>query len=593
MRQQWLAAYELLTDPHRGTLRADQGSFFGDEPISWKNDRRVEYLASLLEYEAKPEVELKYLVSTFGQQISLKETLLQMIYQLLPNVSEDSKQKVKNSLQAANESEEYIYVGGVSDSDLPNRLKLNLSVLIKMCDGADGASFQSVPGYQGGGSARLGLGGEFGGGFGGRAKNRSEQGFVKSGGKPASDGVDEPTDGPSSKRTVEPVFGGKNFAQWLTIAKTDRQPKAFTEALSACAELAETEAEQEQLLEIIELAARRYQQDKYKPEEKEKIEVVKSALGALATVPGRKVAEFVVRQLESGRTNGIRFVAGFDSKYWPASEAGMQDLAQAFSDNAEFLLSWSIRTTDDPANTEDADAMMFRWQIRDSVIDLLIRGVRNAEHPSKDFPQVVRVMAKCLEEIDTLSGSHQFALLPLFAALDIKDDSILTAVENRILDESVRGYTRERWLQTYVFLKPRYRSGYINTRGDAIAWSDDRRLKFVEDILQDRDWERDEIDLSGLRAEKYAIENLMRMIYALAPLASTEALQQVQDTLVEVSESNRFRRLFGPRQSQFNIDALIKFCDGKTDVTYQSIFGQHEALGHFKTEGGIFGGASD
>ena len=100
------------------------------------------------------------------------------------------------------------------------------------------------------------------------------------------------------------IYDGKNFEQWMRIAKTDRSPKNLVNAIRACGALASSPDEQKMLFEIIDSAARRHGNNILSGEDEK---VMGAMLAAIWQHPAELAADFVQKQLQSGNTRSKQF----------------------------------------------------------------------------------------------------------------------------------------------------------------------------------------------------------------------------------------------------------------------------------------------
>ena len=117
------------------------------------------------------------------------------------------------------------------------------------------------------------------------------------------------------------IYDGKNFEQWMRIAKTDRSPKNLVNAIRACGALASSPDEQRLLFEIIDSAARRHGTNILMGGGEDEI-VMNAMLTAIWQHPAELAADFVQKQLQSGNTRSQQFCiwvlsSGMDSVTCP------------------------------------------------------------------------------------------------------------------------------------------------------------------------------------------------------------------------------------------------------------------------------------
>ena len=145
------------------------------------------------------------------------------------------------------------------------------------------------------------------------------------------------------------IYDGKNFEQWMRIAKTDRSPKNLVNAIRACGALASSPDEQKMLFEIIDSAARRYGNNMARGEDEK---VMEAMLAAIWQHPPELAADFVQKQLQSGNTRSQQFctwvlIGGLNSATCP----NKSDFDRAFASRANELLPIEVNKDQNLSST--------------------------------------------------------------------------------------------------------------------------------------------------------------------------------------------------------------------------------------------------
>lgn len=125
---------------------------------------------------------------------------------------------------------------------------------------------------------------------------------VGSGEAPRASGID------SARYANAPIYNGYNFAHWLNIAQTDRHPETFSEAIAACAILADTPKLQQQIVEMVRVHVRKNHLGTVGANKTSDI-MLDSFLRAFRTLPKESVASFALKEHIEGNDNSLAFCA--------------------------------------------------------------------------------------------------------------------------------------------------------------------------------------------------------------------------------------------------------------------------------------------
>ena len=136
--------------------------------------------------------------------------------------------------------------------------------------------------------------------------------------------------------TESPIYGGRNFEQWMRIAKNDREPKTVSDAIAACGFLAEGE-NKERFVALIRQLARQHGKagcnlttfggQTGQPDEANVY--FAGLIKAINRLEPIEVSRFVQGEIESGNENSIGFCSGI---FRNASFNGDGDKRKEFTD---------------------------------------------------------------------------------------------------------------------------------------------------------------------------------------------------------------------------------------------------------------------
>ena len=378
------------------------------------------------------------------------------------------------------------------------------------------------------------------------------------------------------QKLQQPVYNGRGFLEWYRIAKTDRHPQTFAEALSACSELADSDEERQQLLEIIEMAAKRYGAWVYGVDDVTD-PVLRSALLALRTLPPKQVIDFLVDQLKAGNERSRAFciwIRADNNSMAPGGEARplsteyVQALTEGFVQHADFLLGWSNEEAQGSGKTFEV-----RVTIRANLVQALLIAAQGTKQPPKDFPGATNAIGKLAAQAKSLSTDQLVSMFPLFAVYQKDNEAVIKEVEQRIVDQhDAKDATGWRLLMAYGILDYPLAANYGGLDSyprQPIEWEDDRRVKFLASVLEyeskpEIDYLRGGGAVTNFGNTLSTKQLLQQMIYRLLPRASVETLKEVKNSLESVAESTEYRagEDDDSKKLRRNLDALIEICDG-------------------------------
>ena len=154
------------------------------------------------------------------------------------------------------------------------------------------------------------------------------------------------------------TYGGKNFDQWMKVARTDLSAKNFIDAIRACGDLAKTDSQRKELFAVIGGVARRDGirrigektiDEAYGPgtvfvESFPPTTVTSAMLKAVWTQPPELAVEFVKGELEIGNSRSLTFcywiiIGGFGSSKAP----DIDKLDHALASHLRELLPLAVR----------------------------------------------------------------------------------------------------------------------------------------------------------------------------------------------------------------------------------------------------------
>lgn len=377
----------------------------------------------------------------------------------------------------------------------------------------------------------------------------------------------------------QPVYNGKGFLEWFRIAKTDRHPQTFAEALSACAELADNDEERQQLLEIIETAAKRYGSVVIGSDDDTDV-VQHAALAALRTLEPKQVIDFLVDQLKNGNQRSQQFCVWISAEPYsmrgdregsPLSSQYVRGLVNGYVEHAEFLINWGMKS-EQSAGPYNIGQNVFAGTVR-----ALTQAAQDAKDPADEYPQIAKIIAKLNQDLESLDDERQMILLPLFAAMDLNIETILDIAEDRIKDQATSGLARQKWLAAYELLANPNGQMVVGLAGytppQPPSWKDDRRVEFLASLLESDALPDVELAYSvgGFGQPVSLKATLQRMIYQLLPSVSDDSKQKVKNSLQAAAKSPEYPNDAtdeSVKRLTANLQALIQICEGEKNVSF-------------------------
>ena len=393
------------------------------------------------------------------------------------------------------------------------------------------------------------------------------------------------------------IYDGKNFEQWMRIAKTDRSPKNFVNAIRACGALASSPDEQKMLFEIIDSAARRHGNNILLGEDEK---VMKAMLAAIWQHPPELAADFVQRQLQSGNTRSKQFCIwvlgsiGMDSVTCP----NKSDFDLAFASRANELLPIAVNKDQNLSST-------------------LIGACLNvsAQELKKLNPTIQATTERLYWEQAQVKDSQAIDRLGELAAHVRLEDQ-------KIVSHLVERYKKTKW-QAVPTSSPAFRaltySALQNYNYSAVQpitdWHDEVRAKFFAEVLEQElsqaavEHRFQPITVRPTNNQMWGYSNNpLQLIYesqeclnAILHKLNNEQRKSIRDRLVKIQKDlpTEIKNWSPPNVEKLgndiehNLKALIAKCDGGEEPVFigiQEAKGSVTGFGGGGGGGGVFGG---
>lgn len=360
------------------------------------------------------------------------------------------------------------------------------------------------------------------------------------------------------------IYDGKNFQQWIQIAKTDRYPKNVANAIRACGTIAETPEEQKSLFAIIEGAARRHGKLTIGDTSNGDENVMLAALHAIWQHPPELAVDFVEKQLDQGNARSLHFctwviIGGVDSEINP----NRHGFDSVFAGRLGKMLPAAIT----------------REQLGDNLISTALNVP--TDQLIKLNPEVKTLAEKMYRKQSKIENSPLIASLTrLVAHVRVDDANIVT----QLIDQ----YNEVQWQPAPTF-HPSFRAlafQSLPTNGMGWAqikpitgWQDELRADFFTDVLeQELSPAAVERRINGPRTglELQAPYEAMECLNAILPNLPMKAKNNLKLRLVQIEKdlpaniknwSVPAKKILltaqSPNDIGHNLKSLIAACDGK------------------------------
>ena len=387
------------------------------------------------------------------------------------------------------------------------------------------------------------------------------------------------------------IYDGKNFKQWVRIAKTDRYPKSIASAIRACGALASSPDEQRLLFEIIDSAARRH--GSYALDGSEDERVMEAMLTAIWQQPAELAVDFVQKQLQSGNSRSRLFCEWVMGGGFNTRPANKSDFDLAFASRANELLPIAVGKEVNQSRT-------------------LIGACLNvsAQELKKLNPTIQAMTERLYWEQAQVKDSQAIDRLgDLAAHVRVEDQKIVSHLVER--------YKKTKW-QAVPTSSPAFRaltySALQNYNYSAVQpitdWHDEVRAKFFAEVLE-HELSQAAVEhrfqpitvrpTNSNQAWRYS-NNPLQLIYesqeclnVILHKLNNEQRKSIRDRLVKIQKDLPTEiKNWGPpnvknlrNDIEHNLKALIAKCDGREEPVF---IGIPEAKGSVAPGNNGFGG---
>lgn len=284
----------------------------------------------------------------------------------------------------------------------------------------------------------------------------------------------------------QPTFKGKPFTHWINIVETERSTAMLCDALRAGAKLAETAEDKAKLLEVARTLARKHRTVPLN-DDVDRNQYREALLVTMKTFEPKKVAKFVLTELEQGTPASIGFCSFLVNRYFyggdtEATRARSDSLQQALVDRAPELLKRIVAGLERDETRAESYVLLN--------LEQMLTGMRSmwegmggsggggfTRSPDADFDQALVDQAnkQNKESAPTIrqlfldsSPATKAELIRLTRAFWQNDEQIELALQTAVLDSSTQLDSR-RWM--YQLITGEDGRGARTTRRDVLKSS--------------------------------------------------------------------------------------------------------------------------
>lgn len=369
---------------------------------------------------------------------------------------------------------------------------------------------------------------------------------------------------------LRPTYNGQPFEHWMQIAKTDRHTPTFAEAIAACAELAETDAQLDELVAMVRATARQRQLGVFGRFDDDDM-LIKSCLATMRRLPPAKVVAFVRQEMVEGNDLSRGFCSWLSASAGISPGAGeipglsgeqRQELADAYIGSTSSVLKQAYELN------SNERLPLLRYFV--SYTNQFTRDQLTVRDPQlKEMVDEIAPVFKREPSLDEIK-----IMLPLLMRYGVDVQNEIIKCEREIF-KNTAVYN---WDSELIRVLAQYRllpwpgdlgteSEYSPTGSEMV----DLRLRIlarhIEVVCSKTEW-----------TNELPIDGVLNSIYQNLQFASEDAKNDTADVLQRTLSKGMFSQkknaqtnnatLNLPRQRQ-SIEALISICNTKGSVEYR------------------------